>query len=89
MCPLKYIGGFSTKLIIGVCPLFYIGGLSKNKTNIFVLKTFFFPYMAKCMCEGIGEDLRHRAWHVDIRVGMCIILLECVWLSLHKQLGEE
>ena len=30
------------------------------------------------MCEGVGEDSRHGAWHVDIRVGMCIILLECV-----------
>ena len=30
------------------------------------------------MCEGVSEDSRHGAWHVDIRVGMCIILLECV-----------
>ena len=30
------------------------------------------------MCEGVGEDSRHGVGHVDIRVGMCIILLECV-----------
>ena len=28
------------------------------------------------MCEGFGDDSRHGAWHVDIQVGMCIILLE-------------
>ena len=32
------------------------------------------------MCEGVGEDLRHGAWHVDIRVGTCIFLLECVYV---------
>ena len=36
-----------------------------------------FPYMENA-CERVGEDLRHGAWHVDIRVGMCIILLGCV-----------
>ena len=30
------------------------------------------------MCEGVGEDSRHGACHVDIRVGMCIFLFECV-----------
>ena len=30
------------------------------------------------MCERVGEDSRHGAWHVDNQVGMCIILLECV-----------
>ena len=30
------------------------------------------------MCEGVGEDSRHGAGHVDIRVGMSIFLLECV-----------
>ena len=41
------------------------------------------------MCEGVGGDSRHGAWHVDIRVGLCIILLECVYLSLHVHLGGE
>ena len=30
------------------------------------------------MYEGVGEDSRHRVSHVDIRVGTCILLLECV-----------
>ena len=41
------------------------------------------------MCEGIGEDSRHEMRHVDIQVGIRIILLECVWLPLHEHLGEE
>ena len=28
------------------------------------------------MCEGVGENSRHGG-HVDIRVGMCILVLEC------------
>ena len=32
------------------------------------------------MCEGVGEDSRHGTWHVDIRVGMCIFLIECVFV---------
>ena len=38
------------------------------------------------MCEGVGEDSRHETGHVDIRVGI-MILLECVWLPLHEHLG--
>ena len=30
------------------------------------------------MCEGVGEDSRHGACHVDIHVEMCIFLLEWV-----------
>ena len=41
------------------------------------------------MCEGVDEDSRHGSGHVDIQVGTCIILLECVWLSLHELLGGE
>ena len=43
----------------------------------------------KYMCEGVGEDLRHGAWHVNIQVGMCILLHECVCFPLHVHLGEE
>ena len=39
----------------------------------FVLKRVFFFIHGKCMCEGVGEESRHWAWHVDIRVGMCMI----------------
>ena len=72
---------------IGVCPLNYIGGLSNklywrlanefSKTKIFYFENIF-SYMAKCMCEGVGENLRHGAGHVDIRVSMFILVLECV-----------
>ena len=41
------------------------------------------------MCEGVGEDSRLGVWHVDIQVGMCIILLGCVCLPLHEHLGGE
>ena len=30
------------------------------------------------MCEGVDEDSRHGVRHVDIRVGMYILNLECV-----------
>ena len=30
------------------------------------------------MCDGVGEDSRHGAWHVHIHVEMCMFLLECV-----------
>ena len=32
------------------------------------------------MCEGVGEDSKHGAVHVDIRVGMYILMLECVYV---------
>ena len=61
VCPLKYIRGLSTKLFIRVRPLIYIGGLSTNKTNIFVLKTFFSYMENACVresmrtrCMGLG-----------------------------------
>ena len=51
--------------------------MSFQKKKIFCFENRF-SYMAKCMCEGVDEDLRHGAGHVDIRVGMCILVLECV-----------
>ena len=47
-------------------------GFQKKKS--FVLKTVFI--YSKCICEGVGEDLRHGAWHVDIHVEMSMFLLE-------------
>ena len=38
--------------------------MSFQKQKSFVLKTDFIH--GKCMCEGVGEDSRHGAWHVDI-----------------------
>ena len=52
-----------------------------HKKKSFVLETVFIH--GKCMCEGVGEDLRHGAWHVDIHVEMCIFLLGCVWMCEH------
>ena len=48
--------------------------MSSKKKKIFFFKTVFIH--GKWMCEGVGEDSRHGAWHVDIHVGMCIFLLE-------------
>ena len=41
------------------------------------------------MHEGVSKDSRHGTGHVDIQVEVCIILLEYVWLPLHKHLGGE
>ena len=51
--------------------------MSFQKQKSFVLKTIFFIH-DKCMWEGFGKDSRHWVGHVDIRVGMCILVLECV-----------
>ena len=40
----------------------------QTKKKKFVLETVFIH--DKCMCEGVGEDSRHEAWHVDIHVEM-------------------
>ena len=44
------------------------------------------------MCEGVGEDSRYGAWHVDIHVEMYMFYLNvcgCVNMALHVHLGEE
>ena len=56
---------------------------SKTKKKIFCFGNSFFFIHGKCMCEGVGEDSRHGVWHVNIRVGTCIILLECLCFLLH------
>ena len=68
--------------------------LKKKKTKIFCFekkkKTNFIP--GKCMCEGVGEDSRHGAWHVDAHVETCIFLLNvygCVNMALPVHLGGE
>ena len=40
----------------------------------FFLKTVFLLTFGLGMCEGVGEDSRHRIGHVDIQVGSCICL---------------
>ena len=80
---------------------FDIGGLSNGflsrrlsnkfqKQNSFVLKIVFIH--GKCMCEGVGEDSRHGAWHVDIHIEICMFYLNvcgCVNMELHVHLGGE
>ena len=46
-------------------------GFSKTKGFCFENSFFFFIHGA-CMCEGVGDDSRHGAWHVDIHMEMCI-----------------
>ena len=81
-CPMSFIGGLSNIFILQGCPMgffyrrlvqrIYIGGLSNGfqKQKSFVLKTVFVH--SKRMCEGVSEDSRHEAWHVDINVEMCM-----------------
>ena len=76
-CPMNVIGGLSNKFISEGCSMgFPIGGSSNGfqKQKSFVLKTVFIH--GKCMCEGVGEDSRHGAWHVEIDVEMSMFLLE-------------
>ena len=67
-----YIEGFSNRFFY----LTFVQWVSKKKS--FVLKTVFFFIHGKCMCQGVREDSRHGAWHVDIHVEMCMFLLEWV-----------
>ena len=82
---MNVIGGLSNEFYRRLVQRIYIGGLSNglfyrrlvqwvSKAKIFVLKIVFIH--GKCMCEGVGEDLRHGAWHVDIHVLMSMFLLE-------------
>ena len=44
------------------------------------------------MCEGVGEDSRHGAWHVEFHVQICRFLLNvcgCGNMALHMHLGGE
>ena len=59
------------------------------QTNKYLCSENDLSYMASCMCDGVGENSRYETRHVDIQVGICIILLECVWLPLHEHLGGE
>ena len=56
----------------------------KNKNLCFEKADF----IHGCMCEGVSEDSRHGAWHVEI----CRFLLNvcgCVNMALHVYLGGE
>ena len=70
---MSFIRSLSNKFISEGCPMgFSIEGSSngfrKQKKYYFLFKTVFIH--GKCMCEEVGEDSRHGAWHVDIHVEM-------------------
>ena len=76
---MSFIRGLSNGFISEGYPMgFSIGGSSNGFQNkkYFVLKIIFIH--GKCMCEGVGEDSRHEAWHVDIHVEMSMFLIEGV-----------
>ena len=56
---LIYIGGLSTKYIIGVGSLLISEGFPLFKTNTFVLKSDIFLIHGLGKCEGVGEDSGH------------------------------
>ena len=47
-----------------------------SRTKIFCFENDVFLAFGLSMCEGVGEDSKHRIGHVDIQVGSCIFLSE-------------
>ena len=45
-----------------------------SRTKIFCFENDVFLAFGLSMCEGVGEESRHRIGHVDIQVGSCICL---------------
>ena len=62
----------------GLSNVFISEGCSQIK-QIFLFGNVFIHGIS--MCEGVGEDSRHRIGHVDIRVGI-MNSLECVCFSI-------
>ena len=54
--------------------VYQISVVSFREQKAFVLKTVILLAFGLGMCERVGEDSRHRFWHVDIQVGSCIEL---------------
>ena len=50
-------------------------GMRFSRTKIFCFENDVFLAFGLGMCEGVGEDSRHRIGHVDIQVGSCICLI--------------
>ena len=72
--PHNYLSEYVHKYILESCP----------QTNKYLCFENDLSYMASCIYEGVSEDSRHGTGHVDIQGGICIILLECVWLPMHE-----
>ena len=45
-----------------------------SRTKTFCFENCIFLMFGLGLCEGVGEDSRHRIGHVDIQVGLCISL---------------
>ena len=42
------------------------------------------------MWEGVGDDSRYEAWHVDIHIEICMFYMNvCKFIALHVHLGGE
>ena len=82
-CPTIHVGG-AHELFRRVIQQIRLGGLSNKflsklgskffRTKSFVLKTVFLLAFGLGMCEGVGEDSKHRIGYVDMQVGSCIYL---------------
>ena len=82
-CPTIHVGG-THELFRSVIQTIRLGGLSNQfyrnsvvsfrEQKAFVLKTVILLAFGLCMCEGVGEDSRHRIGHVDIQVRSRICL---------------
>ena len=49
-----------------------------QEQKAFVLKTVILLAFGLGMCERVDEDSRHGIGHVDIQVGSCIFLSDCL-----------
>ena len=70
-CFEKMIQHFASK----GCPIYLLKFGSKfSRTKTFCFENCIFLTFGLGMCEGVGEDSRHRIGHVDIQVRSCIFL---------------
>ena len=82
-CPTIHVGGAHELFRRGIQQI-RLGGLSNKfyrnsvvsfrEQKAFVLKTVILLAFGLSMCEGVGEDSKHRTEHADIQVGSCIFL---------------
>ena len=72
------------------CPMYLQNSVvSFREQKAFILKTVFLLAFGLGMCEGVGEDSRHRIGHVDIQVGSCICLSVIVCHDMCTQVGSN
>ena len=49
-------------------------GMRFSRTKTFCFENDVFLAFDLGMCEGVGEESRHRIGYIDIQVGLCICL---------------